>query len=75
MQCRVKFVSRLGSRVPILPTGATSKRAWIRGDREMVKKGFDLWFALCILLGVVLILLAGFHRLGIDIQVPVISGS
>ncbi len=41
----------------------------------MVKKRFDLWLALCILFGVVLVLLAGFNRLGIDIQIPVISGS
>ncbi len=39
----------------------------------MVNRKLDIWFALCILLGVVLVLLAGFHRLGIDIQIPVIS--
>ncbi|HEX7277138.1 MAG TPA: hypothetical protein VF244_07160 [Acidimicrobiales bacterium] len=41
----------------------------------MIQKKFDLWLALCILLGVTLVLLAGFHRLGIDIQIPVISSS
>ncbi|MEA2825651.1 MAG: hypothetical protein QOG43_90 [Actinomycetota bacterium] len=39
-----------------------------------MQKRFDFLFALCILLGVFLILLAGFHQLGVDIQVPVISG-
>jgi hypothetical protein len=38
-----------------------------------MKKRFDLLFALCILLGVFVVLLAGFHELGIDIQIPVIS--
>jgi hypothetical protein len=39
----------------------------------MMKQKFDLWFALCILLGVALVLLAGFRQLGIDIEIPVIS--
>jgi hypothetical protein len=40
----------------------------------MLKKRFDLWMALCILFAVVLVLLAGFDRLGVDLRVPVISG-
>ncbi len=38
-----------------------------------MQKRFDVLFALCILLGVFLVLVAGFHDLGIDIQLPVIS--
>ncbi|HVF13467.1 MAG TPA: hypothetical protein VM942_02650 [Acidimicrobiales bacterium] len=36
----------------------------------MLKNRFDFWLALCVLFGVVLVLLAGFHRLGIDLQLP-----
>ena len=38
-----------------------------------MEKRFDGWLALCILLGVAVILLAGFRQLGVDIQIPVIS--
>jgi len=38
-----------------------------------MEKRFDGWLALCILLGVAVILLAGFRELGVDIQIPVIS--
>jgi uncharacterized membrane protein YhhN len=38
------------------------------------KRNFDLWMALCILCAVVLVLLAGFERLGVELHVPVISG-
>lgn len=41
---------------------------------QLVKGKFDVWLALCVLVGVVFVLLAGFHRLGIDISIPVISG-
>jgi len=37
----------------------------------MLKKRFDLWMALCVLFGVVLVLLAGFHRLGVDLELPI----
>jgi hypothetical protein len=37
----------------------------------MRKRNFDLWLALCVLCGVVLVLLAGFHRLGIDLELPI----
>ena len=48
--------------VPIPTTGVTS-----------MKQRIDLMFALCVLLGVVVVLMAGFHHLGVDIQIPVIS--
>ncbi|MEA2901776.1 MAG: hypothetical protein QOH36_1663 [Actinomycetota bacterium] len=38
-----------------------------------MQKRFDWLLAMCILLGVAVILLAGFHELGVDIQIPVIS--
>lgn len=37
----------------------------------MPKQRFDFWMLLCILCAVVLVLLAGFHRLGIDLELPV----
>jgi len=36
----------------------------------MLKDRFDFWLAICVLGGVVLVLLAGFHRLGIDLELP-----
>ncbi len=36
----------------------------------MMKKRLDLWLALCILVAVVFVLLAGFHRLGIELELP-----
>ena len=39
----------------------------------MLRKHVDLWLALCVLFAVVLVLLAGFHRLGIELKLPVIS--
>ena len=56
----VKFVSSSGRNVPTSPTGVT----------YMIKRRFDVWLALCVLLGVVLVLLAGFHRLGVDLELP-----
>jgi len=37
----------------------------------MLKRRFDVWMLLCILCAVVLVLLAGFHRLGIDLELPI----
>jgi|GEM_PF-6428668 len=39
----------------------------------MLKKRIDVWMTLCILIGVVLVLMAGFHKLGVDIQIPVLG--
>lgn len=50
--------------LPTTPTGVT----------HMIKKRLDLWMVLCVLLAVVLILLAGFHRLGIDLELPATGG-
>jgi len=40
---------------------------------HMLKNRFDLWLALCVLFAVVLVLMAGFHRLGVDLEIPVIN--
>ena len=40
----------------------------------MIRKHFDFWLALCILLGVVFVLLAGFERLGIELEFPTFGG-
>ena len=55
------FLSSLGRHLPIPTTGVA----------YMLKKRFDLWMALCVLFGVVLVLLAGFHRLGVDLELPI----
>jgi hypothetical protein len=39
----------------------------------MREKRIDLLFVFCILLGVVVILLAGFHNLGVDIRLPALG--
>ena len=54
------FLSSPGRQVPIPSTGVA----------YMIKKRFDFWMALCVLVGVVMVLLAGFHRLGIDLELP-----
>ncbi len=41
----------------------------------MLKKRMDFWLALCVLFAVVLVLLAGFHRLGIQLELPAFGGS
>lgn len=40
----------------------------------MFNKRLDFWLALCVLFGVALVLLAGFHRLGIELELPTFGG-
>jgi hypothetical protein len=37
----------------------------------MLKNRFDFWLALCVLFAVFLVLLAGFHKLGIELRLPI----